>query len=98
MFKVNILIIIIYEHTLVIIFSITYVDFIIFYFRGLVRNTENINLLHHFAFNGRLLNFILTTWINGIKSCANFKIFRNETILEDVSFIVNSIVKVINER
>jgi len=97
MFKVNILIII-YEHTLVINFSITCVDFVIFYFRGLVKNVENINLLHHFAFNGGLLNFILTTWINGVKSCANFKIFRNETILEDVSFVVNSIVKVINER
>ena len=72
--------------------------FILFYFRDLVRNVENINLVHHFALNGGLLNFILTTWINGIKSCADFSIFRNEIILEDVSFVTNSIVKVINNR
>lgn len=65
--------------------------------RGLVRNVENINLLHHFALNGGLLNFILITWINGIKSCANFNIFRNKIVLEDVSFVINSIVKVIND-
>ncbi|CAI6351869.1 unnamed protein product [Macrosiphum euphorbiae] len=64
--------------------------------RDLVRNVENINLVHHFALNGGLLNFILTTWINGIKSCADFSIFRNYIILEDVSFVINSIVKVIN--
>lgn len=64
--------------------------------RDLVRNVENINLVHHFALNDGLLDFILTTWINGIKSCADFSIFRNEIILEDVSFVINSIIKVIN--
>lgn len=72
--------------------------FIIFYFRDLVKNIENINLLHHFALKDGLLNFILITWINGIKNCANLNIFRNEIILEDVSFVINSIVKVINTR
>jgi len=90
----------IYEHILVLffIFCSTYNVFIIFYFRDLVRNVENINLVHHFALNGGLLNFILTTWINGIKSCADFSIFRNDIILEDVSFVINSIVKVMNNR
>jgi len=72
--------------------------FYLFYFRDLVRNVENINLVHHFALNDGLLDFILTTWINGIKSCADFSIFRNEIILEDVSFVINSIIKVINNR
>ncbi|KAL4121874.1 hypothetical protein QTP88_014296 [Uroleucon formosanum] len=66
--------------------------------RDLVRNVENINLVHHFALNGGLLNFILITWINGIRSCADFSIFRNEIILEDVSFVINSIVKTINNN
>lgn len=66
-------------------------------FRDLVKNVENIHLLHYFALNGGLLNFIVITWINGIKSCTNYEVFRNENILEDVSFIVNSIVKTIND-
>lgn len=65
-------------------------------FRNLVENAENINLLYHFALNDGLLKFILTTWINGIKSCTNFEVFRNEIILENVSFVINSIVKTVN--
>lgn len=68
-----------------------------FNFRDLVKNNENTNL-YNFAFNSRLLNFILITWINGLKSCVDYEIFRNEIILEDVSFIINCIVKHVNSR
>lgn len=68
------------------------------YFRDLVQNVENTNLLHHFALNGGLLNFILTTWIQGIKSCTNNEVFRNEINLEHLSFVINSIVKSIDSR
>lgn len=67
-------------------------------FRDLVKNVDNINLLYHFALNDGLLNFILTTWITGIKSCTNYEIFRNDIILEDVSFVIDFIVKSINSR
>lgn len=67
-------------------------------FRDLVKNVDNIHLLYHFALSDGLLNFILTTWINGIKSCTNYEIFRNDIILEDVSFVIDSIVKSINTR
>jgi len=69
-----------------------------FCFRNLVKNDENTNLLYHFAFNGRFLNFILITWINGLKSCIDYDIFRNEIILEDVSFVIDCIVKSVNSR
>ncbi|VVC36254.1 Hypothetical protein CINCED_3A000120 [Cinara cedri] len=64
--------------------------------RDLVKNTDNTKLLNHFALDGGLLNFILTTWINGIKDCANYEVFRNEIILEDVSFVINSVIKSID--
>lgn len=68
------------------------------YSRNLIRNIENTKLLHHFALNNGLLNFLFTSWINGIKNCCNFEIFRNEIILNDVAFVINSIVKIINKR
>lgn len=68
------------------------------FFRDLVQNVENTNLLHHFALNGGLLNFILTTWIQGIKNGTNNEVFRNEINLEHVSFVINSIMKSVNSR
>lgn len=67
-------------------------------FRNLVENAENNNLSHYFALNGGLLKCILTTWIDGIKSFTNFEVFRNDIILENVSFIINSIVKTVNSK
>lgn len=66
--------------------------------RNLVNNVENVHLLHYFAFDGGLLNFLLTTWTHGIKNSTNAEIFQNEIILDDVSFVINSIIKNINSR
>lgn len=68
------------------------------YSRNVVQNIESTNLLHYFSFNGGLLNFLLTSWINGIKSSTNHEIFRDEILLEDVSFVINSMMKSVSSR